>query len=84
MVIERSEYKAYGFWFLFEKFYKDLKRFNVKKVTSSCAIVLLYWLYVIAAGRSLFSLHFASRMFQNQILLRIGSSNNGPKQSKIT
>ena len=66
MVNERSEHKAYGFWFLFEKFYKDLKRV---KVTSS-AIVLLYWLYVIAAGRNLFSLHFASRPFQNQSLLR--------------
>ena len=33
-------------------------------------IVLLYWLYVIAAGRSLSSLYFASRPFQNQSLLR--------------
>ena len=56
MVNERTEYKAYDFWFLFEKFNKDLKRVNVKKVTAKCAIVLLYWLYVIASGRSCF--HF--------------------------
>ena len=35
MVNEQSEHKAYGFWFLFEKFYKDLKRVNVKKVLLS-------------------------------------------------
>ena len=35
MVKEQSEQKAYGFWFLFEKFYKDLKRVNVKKLLQS-------------------------------------------------
>ena len=35
MANERSEYKAYVFWFLFEMFYKDLKRVNVKKVLLS-------------------------------------------------
>ena len=33
MVNERSEHKAYGF--LFEMFYKDLKRVNVKKLLLS-------------------------------------------------
>ena len=32
MANERSEHKAYDFWFLFEKFNKDLKRVNVKKL----------------------------------------------------
>ena len=32
VVNERSEHKAYGFWFLFEKFYKDLKRVDVNKL----------------------------------------------------
>ena len=31
MVSERQEHKAYDFWFLFEKFNKDLKRVNVKR-----------------------------------------------------
>ena len=35
MVNERSEHKTSGFWFLFEKFHKDLKRFNVKKLLPS-------------------------------------------------
>ena len=35
MVKEQSVHKAYGFWFLFEKFYKDLKRVNVKKLLLS-------------------------------------------------
>ena len=35
MVNELSERKAYGFWFLFETFYKDLKRVNVKKLLQS-------------------------------------------------
>ena len=35
MVSERSEDKAYGFWFLFEKFYEDLKRVKVKKLLLS-------------------------------------------------
>ena len=35
VVNERSEHKAYGFLFLFEKFYKDLKRVNDKKVLLS-------------------------------------------------
>ena len=32
MVSERQEHKAYDFWFLFEKFNKDLKRINDKKL----------------------------------------------------
>ena len=32
MANERSEHKTYDFWFLFEKFNKDLKRVNVKKL----------------------------------------------------
>ena len=35
MVKEQSEHEAYGFWFLFEKFYKDLRRVNVKKLRLS-------------------------------------------------
>ena len=35
MVNERSEYKAYDFRFLFEKFNKDLKRVDVKKLLLS-------------------------------------------------
>ena len=54
-------------------FWKVLQRFiesQRQKVTSKCAIVLLYWLFVIEEGRSVFSLHFASRQFQNHTLLR--------------
>ena len=54
-------------------FWKVLQRFiesQRQKVTSKCAIVLLYWLFVIEEGRSVFSLHFASRQFQNHSLLR--------------
>ena len=32
MANERSEHKPHGFWFLFEKFNKDLKGVNVKKL----------------------------------------------------
>ena len=32
---ERSQLKASGFWFRFKKLYKDLKRFNVKKLLLS-------------------------------------------------
>ena len=35
MVNEQSEHKAYGFWVVFEKFNKDLKRVNVKKLLVS-------------------------------------------------
>ena len=35
MVNEQSEHEAYGFWFLFKKFYKDLRRVNVKKLRLS-------------------------------------------------
>ena len=54
-------------------FWKVLQRFiesQRQKVTSKCAIVLLYWLFVIEEGRRVFSLHFASRQFQNHSLLR--------------
>ena len=51
----------------------DFQRFiesQRQKLTSKCAIVLLYWLFVIEEGRRVFSLHFASRQFQNHSLLR--------------
>ena len=49
----------------FTKIYRERQ-----KVTSKCAIVLLYWLFDIEEGRSVFSLHFASRQFQNHSSLR--------------
>ena len=35
VINERSEHKAYGFLFLFKKFYNDLNRVNVKKLLLS-------------------------------------------------
>ena len=66
-----GQYDWISIWLV--SFLKVLQRFiesQRQKVTSKCAIVLLYWLYVIVAGRGLCSLHFASRRFQNHSLLR--------------
>ena len=65
-----GQYDWISIWLV--SFLKVLQRFiesQRQKVTSKCAIVLLYWLFVIEEGRSVFSLHFASRQFQNHSLL---------------
>ena len=66
-----GQYDWISIWLV--SFLKVLQRFiesQRQKVTSKCAIVLLYWLFDIEEGRSVFSLHFASRQFQNHSLLR--------------
>ena len=80
MVNERSENKASGVCFLFEKFYKDLKRFNVKKLLLSAQYFFCTDSTLLSQVEACFHFillpdHFKTRAY-------FGSSNSGPKQSK--
>ena len=68
MVNERSEHKAYGFWFLFEKFYKDLsaRQFFCTGSTLLPQVEACFR-FILLPDR------FKTRAY-------FGSSNNGPKQ----
>ena len=78
MVNERSEHKAYGFWFLFEKFYKDLKRVNVKKLLLSAQQIFCTASTLLPRVEVCF--HFILLLDRFKTRAYFGSLNNGPKQ----
>ena len=78
MVNERSEHKAYGFWFLFEKFYKDLKRVNVKKLLLSAQQFFCTASTLLPRVEVCFNFILLPDRSKAR-----SSLNNGPKQSKM-
>ena len=78
MVNEQSQHKAYGFWFLFEKFYKDLKRVNVKKLLLSAQQIFCTASTLLPRVEVCFNFILLLDRFKTRAYF--GSLNNGPKQ----